>query len=219
MAAVSACNQNLQNLPDPEVFSGDTTEKIRSIDVSFNKISSLNGVDKYPALEEIILDNNAISVVDVVDQFPKVKLLSLNNNVISELEDFLSSLERLFPTLSYLSCLGNPCCPDQLTDAENTEDDYRRYRYYVIFRLPNLKFLDSKPVTPKEKREAQRHGPFLRRIKIQQTSVATESPQTNEEFGPIPVSKPQDSSAYKQCKYVYRGIHSEGNRFIRDNQL
>lgn len=28
------------------------------------------------------------------------------------------------------------------------EEDYQRYRYLVLFHLPHLKFLDSRPVTP-----------------------------------------------------------------------
>lgn len=37
------------------------------------------------------------------------------------------------PSLTYLSLLGNKACPDQLTDLENDDEDYQRYR----FVLPN----------------------------------------------------------------------------------
>lgn len=37
-----------------------------------------------------------------------------------------------------------------------------RVRYYVLYRLPNLKFLDSRPVKSKEKEEAQRVGAHMK---------------------------------------------------------
>ena len=35
-------------------------------------------------------------------------------------------------------------------------------RYYVLYRLPNLTFLDSRPVKKKEKDEAQRVGAHMK---------------------------------------------------------
>jgi len=35
-------------------------------------------------------------------------------------------------------------------------------RKYVVYKFPHLKFLDSKPVTAKEKKEAKRTGKYLR---------------------------------------------------------
>ena len=38
-------------------------------------------------------------------------------------------------------------------------------RLYVLYRLPGLKFLDSTPVTDKERRIAQKQGAFLKVVK------------------------------------------------------
>ena len=35
-------------------------------------------------------------------------------------------------------------------------------RYYVLYRLPNLTFLDSRPVKSKEKEEAKRVGAYMK---------------------------------------------------------
>lgn len=35
-------------------------------------------------------------------------------------------------------------------------------RYYVLYRLPNLTFLDSRPVRSKEREEAQRVGSYMK---------------------------------------------------------
>lgn len=38
-------------------------------------------------------------------------------------------------------------------------------RYYVLHRLPNLTFLDSRPVTQQERKEAKRVGAFMRVVR------------------------------------------------------
>lgn len=58
------------------------------------------------------------------------------------------------PSPSFLSLLGNAACPNELMRKE--EEDYQRYRYLVLFHLPNLKFLDSRPVTPAVRALGQR---------------------------------------------------------------
>ena len=56
-----------------------------------------------------------------------------------------------FPALSFLSLVGNECCPNLnvAVEGEDDEDDYQRYRYGVIFKIPKLKFLDFTSVTGK----------------------------------------------------------------------
>ena len=68
--------------------------------------------------------------------------------------------------------LKNPACPNYFIGKDS--DDYQRYRYsvllvivayhyyryYVLHRLKKLKFLDSTPVSSKERKEAERVGPY-----------------------------------------------------------
>ncbi|PWA25925.1 hypothetical protein CCH79_00001715 [Gambusia affinis] len=69
------------------------------------------------------------------------------------------------PSLEYLSLLGNEACPNQLVSLDKDDDDYQRYRYFVLYKLPRLKFLDSRKVTKKELMEAQARGAFMKVVK------------------------------------------------------
>ena len=44
-------------------------------------------------------------------------------------------------------------------------------RYYVLFRLPGLKFLDSTSVKDEELAEAKRVGPYMQVIKVKEDEV------------------------------------------------
>ena len=48
---------------------------------------------------------------------------------ITDLERFLDSLSKQLPSLKYLSILGNPACPDQLSCTDTSDEDYEQYRY------------------------------------------------------------------------------------------
>ena len=45
--------------------------------------------------------------------------------------------------LTFLSMLGNPCCPSELSGG--TDAQYEEYRRAAIAKLPTLQFIDSKP--------------------------------------------------------------------------
>ena len=67
-----------------------------------------------------------------------------------------------------MSLLGNPGCPDQLTQPDKHDDeDYERYLLYAIYVLPEtLRFLDSRTITHKERIIAKSRGKFLKTIKL-----------------------------------------------------
>lgn len=70
--------------------------------------------------------------------------------------------------MEYVSLLGNPGCPDQLTNPGSTdEEDYDRYRLYAIYVLPpSLRFLDSRPVTRQERIDAEIRGRYSKTVKL-----------------------------------------------------
>lgn len=82
---------------------------------------------------------------------PNLHTLTLNKNRIGDLEILLEKLKKKCPALNYLSLLFNVACPNELVGKD--EEDYLRYRYLVLFALPNLKFLDSKLVTPEAREQ------------------------------------------------------------------
>jgi len=52
-----------------------------------------------------------------------------------------------------------------LLGSGHDDEDYQRYRYFVLYKLPGLMFLDSRQVTAKERREAKRVGEFTKVIR------------------------------------------------------
>ncbi|XP_014379105.1 leucine-rich melanocyte differentiation-associated protein isoform X2 [Alligator sinensis] len=115
-------------------------------------------------------------------------------------------------------------CPNELVSKEKDEGDYQRYRYFVLHKLTNLKFLDTRKVTRTEREEALVRGAFMKVVKPMDAQVpsgaASISPELH--YTPLP-SGSRDLTNHRgvlgKCRYVYYGKHSEGNRFIRDDQL
>ena len=119
---------------------------------------SLENVGAFAGLRSLVLDNNEISDGCNFPDLPSLGTLCMNNNNIKSIKLLLDTIRHTCPNLKYLSLLKNPCCPHRLIGMD--DDDYSRYRLYVLWRLPNLTFLDSGRVTPAERAEASRRGEF-----------------------------------------------------------
>uniref|UniRef100_A0A2K6G2S1 Leucine rich melanocyte differentiation associated n=1 Tax=Propithecus coquereli TaxID=379532 RepID=A0A2K6G2S1_PROCO len=171
---------------------------------------SLEGLSAFGSLEELILDNNLLGDDLVLPRLP-----------ITDLECLLDHLAEVTPALEYLSLLGNVACPNELVSLEKDEEDYKRYRCFVLHKLPNLKFLDAQKVTRQEREEALVRGAFMKVVKpkVSSEDVAA-SPEHH--YTPLPSASRELTShrgVLGKCHYVYYGKNSEGNRFIRDDQL
>jgi leucine-rich melanocyte differentiation-associated protein len=138
---------------------------------------------------------------------------------------FIDKVKVLFPSLTYLSLLGNRACPNELIDETKDEYDYAKYRKYVIHRLPNLKFLDCYEITQQEREQiAKTNSLFYDTIsyKDEQNSLFVEN-QVKPNYTPL--KDDLDSNSIKKqpefgyCRYNYYGKQSEGNRFIRNDDL
>ncbi|XP_063884060.1 leucine-rich melanocyte differentiation-associated protein-like isoform X1 [Scylla paramamosain] len=141
----------------PSILGATYGMQTKRLDLSFNAIRSLDGLERFPYLEELVLDNNFIDDGVVLPYLDTLHTLSLNKNKVSDLGRLLDQIGDRLPNLRYLSLLGNKACPDQLTGVGN-ERDYRIYRMHVLHRLPHLRFLDSTAVRRSEAREAKRRG-------------------------------------------------------------
>ncbi|NWX33528.1 LRMDA protein, partial [Notiomystis cincta] len=130
---------------------------------------SLEGLKTFSYLEELILDNNLLGNDLLLPRLPHLHTLTLNKNQISfqrnTCEILLDHLAEVVPSLQYLSLLGNIACPNELVCQEKDEDDYQRYRYFVLHKLTNLKFLDTRKVTRREREEALIRGAFMKVVK------------------------------------------------------
>ncbi|XP_078499490.1 leucine-rich melanocyte differentiation-associated protein [Lissotriton helveticus] len=128
------------------------------------------------------------------------------------------------PNLQYLSLLGNQACPNELVSLDKDEDDYQRYRYFVLHKLTSLKFLDTRQVTKRELEEAVARGTFMKVMKPADVEESNDAVSQSPEmpYSPLP-SGARDLTKHRgvlgKCRYVYYGKQSEGNRFIRDDQL
>ncbi|XP_021253197.1 leucine-rich repeat-containing protein C10orf11 homolog isoform X9 [Numida meleagris] len=171
-AQVSYISQDCEEIP--EFLGRKYGHMAKRLDLSFNLLRSLEGLKTFSYLEELILDNNLLGNDLLLPRLPHLHTLTLNKNQITELESLLDHLAEVVPSLQYLSLLGNVACPNELVCKEKDEDDYQRYRlvssivnirYFVLHKLKNLKFLDTRQVTRKEREEALVRGAFMKVVK------------------------------------------------------
>ncbi|XP_060895868.1 leucine-rich melanocyte differentiation-associated protein isoform X3 [Labrus mixtus] len=185
---------------------------------------SLAGLKMFTELEELVVDNNLLGNDLRFPRLPNLHTLTLNKNQLTDIEALLEHLADVTPSLEYLSLLGNEACPNQLVSLDKDEDDYQRYRYFVLHKMPQLKFLDTRKVTRKEVMEAQARGAFMKVVKPKSEVPPIEAGSEGQEmpYTPLPRGS-RDARNHKgvfaKCRYVYYGKHSEGNRFIRNDQL
>ncbi|XP_017319622.1 leucine-rich melanocyte differentiation-associated protein isoform X1 [Ictalurus punctatus] len=207
----------------PEFLAANYGSSAKRLDLSFNQLRSLTGLKAFSQLEELIVDNNLLGNDLRLPRLPQLHTLTLNKNQLSDIEALLEHLQEVTPALEYLSLLGNEACPNQLVSLDKDEDDYQRYRYFVLHKLRNLKFLDSRRVTQTEHLEAKARGEFMKvvRPKTEQDLTDRRSDITSMPYTPLPRSKDAKNpkGVFAKCRYVYYGKHSEGNRFIRNDQL
>ncbi|XP_012881157.1 PREDICTED: leucine-rich repeat-containing protein C10orf11 homolog isoform X3 [Dipodomys ordii] len=183
---------------------------------------SLEGLSAFRSLEELILDNNLLGDDLVLPGLPQLHTLTLNKNQITDLECLLDHLAKVTPSLEYLSLLGNVACPNELVSLEKDEEDYKRYRCFVLYKLPNLKFLDAQKVTKQEREEALLRGAFMKVVKPKASSGDIAASSEHRHYTPLPSASRELTShrgVLGKYRYVYYGKNSEGNRFIRDDQL
>ncbi|XP_065063470.1 leucine-rich melanocyte differentiation-associated protein-like [Rhopilema esculentum] len=200
---------------------GNVTKRL---DLSYNRLRSLKGLVGFNVLEELLLDNNQLKDDIELPELPSLTTLTLNKNKINDIEKILDKTVSKLPKLSYLSLLGNPACPNQLISMDKDDADYQRYRYYVIHRIPSLKFLDSTPVKETEHKEALRVGALMKVVSSEKGKfeAGSESDSEDEAFSPLPTEEAElgdHKGTFGKCRYVYYGKHSEGNRFILNNDL
>ncbi|XP_026322234.1 leucine-rich melanocyte differentiation-associated protein-like isoform X2 [Hyposmocoma kahamanoa] len=219
---LSYCGQDCKRIP-PGLWRMYGA-KVQYLDLSYNCLETLSGLEQFPRLEELILDNNKLSDGVGFPLLPRLRTLSLNNNQITDLDVLIKKIGRSFPSLTYLSLLSNKACPNQLSDVDKDDSDYQRYRYFVIYKVQNLRFLDSRRVSPTEWKVAVTRGEFMRvrRPADDVTDASTPALASFNRQRPLPVdfaALGKHKGAYGKCHYKYTGKHSEGNRFIVNSDL
>nr|XP_029715967.1 LOW QUALITY PROTEIN: leucine-rich melanocyte differentiation-associated protein-like [Aedes albopictus] len=223
----------------PEAILNLYSDRVRHLDLSYNKLSSFESLELFTKLEELVLDNNYLTD-DIIfpAQLDRIKLLSLNNNKFENLDLLLTKLSLCFPNLEYLSLLGNPACPCHLLNLKYSEYDYLKYRLYIIRYLPRLRILDAQRVKKmerdfvrsqqsqeyEEEENGSRHhkGNALRHLYASLSTALGVRPKDPPVYHPLPESIREAGDhrgAYGKCRYRYIGAQSEGNRFILNTDL
>ncbi|KAJ9204354.1 hypothetical protein DTO164E3_2116 [Paecilomyces variotii] len=113
-----------------------------AIDFTDNDISSLSNFPFFPRLRSLMLARNRVSQIQpsLASSIPNLTNLVLTSNNMNELAD-LDPLGK-FTRLTHLVLLENP-----VTRKEH-------YRYYVIWRIPSVRFLDYHKVKDAERAKA-----------------------------------------------------------------
>ncbi|XP_063707084.1 leucine-rich melanocyte differentiation-associated protein [Culicoides brevitarsis] len=238
-------DQKIVRIPEAiyNLFHG----RVKILDLSCNKISSLDALQYFDDMEELILDNNLIAD-DVVfpPNSPNLRLLSLNNNRIKDLNKLLKKIRRSFPHLEYLSLLGNTACPYFFLNIDF--DNYYDYRIHVISQLKHLRFLDTKKVSLAERKLARGKASMAAETTSSTAPASLDYNDCNGNaaalmkptnlsglsrffalswlkkepkiYNPLPESRERTPrAAYGKLNYKYIGNESEGNRFIRNKDL
>ena len=207
--------EDLNFIPDSIV--NEKSVKVRSVNLSHNNIQKLDGLERFVNLVELNLDNNAIDDRTDFPAITSLQTLTLNNNNLNSLEIVVGKIGKAYPSLTYLSLLGNKACPTEFSDPSNKPSDYQKYRCYVTCFLSELQFLDWKVVTTTER--------FKGKELFTKPGAFSDRPKSSKSYTPLPKTEEStfDESAGKalagKIKYKYLGRKSEGNRFIRNNDL
>ena len=128
----------------------DNLVELACINLSDNCIEKIEGLDNNKKLQTLLLKRNRVGHNGVEDYsylttLKSVSVLDLSNNKIDhdDAEAFIHILEAM-DSLAVLYLTGNPI----IKRIPN-------YRKTLTARLPNLKYLDDRPVFPDERRYAE----------------------------------------------------------------
>ncbi len=118
--------------------------RLRVLDLSYNRISRIGqGLSNCTLIKELYLAGNKISDVDGLHRLLKLTVLDLSFNKITTTKS-LGQLVANYNSLQALNLLGNPI-------QSNMSDD--QLRKAVCGLLPKLVYLNKQPIKPQRARE------------------------------------------------------------------
>ncbi|EGB03179.1 hypothetical protein AURANDRAFT_55630 [Aureococcus anophagefferens] len=218
---LSLAYSELESIP-AELASGEGPH-VRTLNLTETGIKSLKALELFPRLQTLVLDKNALVGLIDCPPIPTLTTLWFNNNSIVDLVGFIDDVARLFPRITYLSCMRNPACPGLMDIVTPDEEACKHYRLYVLHRLPRLECLDAADVIGPERSEAAIRGQFSikRRPNNQHAPAGPGLVEigNKDEGNPFAVRSEDIAASSASRKSSYDGQNSEGNRFIRNDLL
>jgi len=142
-------------------------EHLRALYLQDNCIGrelGLENLAQVPLLIVLNLEGNGIKSLDGLPRMGSLETLMLRNN---EIEDITPILQSLRLTTIDLSCnaISDKCVLDQLGQLEDLKVLYMKdnplikttsfYRKRTLAKVPNVTYLDDRPIFPNEKRLSQ----------------------------------------------------------------
>lgn len=142
------------------------TQEQDAIDLTDNDLSSLGNFPFFPRLHTLLLARNRINHIQstIGQSIPSLQTLVLTANNISELAD-IDPLKNL-THLTHFILLENPITRKEVCEC-NSEYvarsyssiclilNHQHYRYWVIWRIPSVRFLDYQKVKDAEREKAK----------------------------------------------------------------
>lgn len=249
---IIAAERNLTSIPRPP--SARVANAVTTLNLTGNRLASCHAFTSLKNLKTLILDkNNLVLLPRDVPRMVAVDTLWCNNNRIEDLPAFMDQVSATFPFLRTLSLMRNPACPGYDDLSVDATEANRKYRLYVIFRMPSLTFLDCSPVSANEREVARRTGRYCVARKPTQSQYHRAPSSPADAAGGLGVADAvarvrESQNGRKNISFLSynkgamgggnrekrgkstsirgvrgekheRGKHSEGNRFIGNDDL
>ncbi|XP_063931743.1 leucine-rich melanocyte differentiation-associated protein-like isoform X1 [Zophobas morio] len=148
----------------PKILLQELAPVVRILDLSNNEFENLDFLSEFKSLSTLICDHNRITSDTPIPYMPKLELFWLNHCKVASLYPWARKLQLSCPNLQYLSLMGNPVAPSCLNGGNFYE--YWQYRLFIVSLFPKLVHLDDRPVTPDQRKEAERlyRKPLVERL-------------------------------------------------------
>eukprot|EP01100_Stratorugosa_tubuloviscum_P001850 TRINITY_DN1420_c0_g4_i1.p1 TRINITY_DN1420_c0_g4~~TRINITY_DN1420_c0_g4_i1.p1 ORF type:complete len:245 (-),score=96.08 TRINITY_DN1420_c0_g4_i1:138-872(-) len=214
---LSYVNANLETIPPTLAITYGS--QIIILDLSHNLIEFVSNLEGFVNLQTLNLDSNKLTSNQNFASLRNLTTLSVNDNQIDDLVTFIGCVSVAFPKINFLSMLKNRACPNFFFEKET--NDYQKYRYYVLSKIPKLRYLDSTPVSEAERKEAARVGHLMVVARPKEDQYQRQA-KVEDNIKPLPQDVKEggvSGATFGRTRYIYVGKESQGNRFITDSQL
>ena len=214
----------------------ETLNRLQKLNLSYNAINIIQGLNNLPLLELNLAENN-ISSLDGIEFIMTLERLNVSGNEISRIPRSIVNLQSLtimrisrnklgvIEDVSYLgdiNTLTNITLDDNpITNMiEDNNPNNNITRSYTIFRVPSLRAVSSKPISEHERMEVQRlftSGAGFNQLALAQENIADQLIRSLRRGNLIEESALQRSSNNNMNKINVNMSPIERERERRDN--